>query len=55
MLEFGKVVYEEYKISSLPFASRCEAYNEIRNFWQGHPNVTTYFDDKEKKWYIISK
>lgn len=39
----------------MPFASKTEAYDEIRKYWQGDPNVTTYFDDKEKKWYIISK
>ncbi len=55
MLEFGKIVYGKYKISSMPFDSRSEAYDEIQNYWQGHTNVTTYFDNKEKKWYIISK
>ena len=46
-------VYDGYKISSQPFDNKSDAYEEIRNNWQGTPNVTTYYYDK--KWYIISK
>ncbi len=27
MLEFGKIVYEEYKISSMPFTNKSDAYD----------------------------
>ena len=55
MLEFGKIVYKEYKISSMPFTNKSDAYDEIRRSWQGHPDVTTYFSNKDKKWYIVTK
>lgn len=42
-----------YKISSMPFEEKDDAYEEIKNNWQGAENVTTYFD--KGKWYIISK
>ena len=48
-------VYGDYKISSLPFDNKSDAYEEINNGWNGAPDVTTYFDQKSKKWYIISK
>ena len=55
MLEFGKKVYGEYKISSMPFTNKSDAYDEIRISWRGHPNVTTYFSKKDGKWYIVTK
>lgn len=54
MLELGKKVYGEYKISSMPFDSKDDAWEDIRNYWK-NCDVTTYFDNIEKKWYIISK
>lgn len=55
MLEFGKIVYGNYKISSMPFDSKDDAWDDIRKYWKGCDDVTTYFSNKEKKWYIISK
>ena len=48
-------VYGDYKISSMPFDTKDEAYEEINQSWQGVPDVTTYFDQNSKKWYVISK
>lgn len=49
-LELFTEVYDGYRISSVPYDSREEAYREIKN-WVG--DVTTYFYNG--RWYIISK
>lgn len=49
----GDEVYGGYKIASLPYSSKNEAYQAIRDGWQGVPNVTTYFDNGS--WYIVTK
>ena len=49
---FSEVGYGGYKISSSPFDSKSEAYDEIRENWQG-ADVTTHFHNG--KWYIVSK
>lgn len=43
-------VYGGYKISSMPYDNKNDAYEEIKN-WTG--DVTTYYHGG--KWYIISK
>ena len=43
-------VYGGYRISSMPYDSKEDAYEEIKN-WTG--DVTTYYHGG--KWYIISK
>ncbi|MBR5647954.1 hypothetical protein IKW73_03445 [Candidatus Saccharibacteria bacterium] len=53
-LSIGDEVYGGYKISSMPFDSRKDAYDEINNYWQGS-DVTTYFDKDSNSWFIISK
>ncbi len=42
-----------YKISSLPFDSKKEAYEEIENYYKGEEDTTTYYSGG--KWYIIQK
>ena len=44
--------YSGYKISSAPFDKKEDAYEEIRQYWQG-ADVTTY--SHNGKWYIVSK
>ena len=44
MKEFGTKVMGEYKISSMPFSSKDEAYKEINDFWNGVEDVTTWYD-----------
>lgn len=52
-LKIGDGVYSGYKIASLPYENKSEAYDAIRESWQGVPDVTTYFQDGS--WYIITK
>lgn len=44
---------KDYKISSLPFDSKEDAYNEINEHYKGEENTTTYYSGG--KWYIIQK
>lgn len=53
ILPLFKKVNFDYKISSMPFDNKEDAYKEIEKSWQGVEDVTTYFDNG--KWYIISK
>lgn len=49
---YSEVGYGGYKISSAPFDNKSEAYDEIRNNWQG-VDVTTHFYNG--RWYIVSR
>ena len=52
-LMIGDEVMGVYKIASLPYGTKSEAYDVIREDWQGVPDVTTFFNDGF--WYIIAK
>ena len=45
--------YADYKISSMPFDKKEDAYKEINENWKGVEDVTTYYHGG--KWYIVSK
>lgn len=52
-LPINKELPGGYRVSSLPFKDKDEAYEEIKNIWQGEEGVTTYYDDGD--WYIVRK
>ena len=54
-LEFGTEVSGGYKIASMPFQSKTEAYQQISESWQNEPNVTTYYHQDSDQWYIVTK
>ncbi len=52
MLELGKNVYANYKVVSLPYDNKSQAYADIAIYWRGE-DCTTYFDKENGQWYII--
>ncbi len=52
-MQIGDVVMNgRYRIVSLPYQERCDAYNDIAKFWQGI-DCTTWYCTKTNEWYII--
>lgn len=49
---YTEVMNGAYKIASQPFERKEDAYEEIKNFWQG-ADVTTY--QQGGYWYIIER
>lgn len=53
-----EVMNGKYKVSSIGYRTKEEAYEEIKNSWSGVEGVTTYFhqanDSDPGYWYIIA-
>lgn len=52
MLELGKKVFSNYKIASIGFEKRSDAYKVIRRDFTDC-DATTYFEKDTGLWYIV--
>ena len=50
----GDEVSNGYKIASMPFEDKSDAYNFMREYQYGD-GYTTYYDASSRYWFIVTK
>lgn len=54
MLKIGENAGGLYKIASMPFETKEETENWIKEYWKGS-DAKAYRSERDGKWYIICK